>query len=106
VHDLNDLVIGSPPVTIGSAHDISESGIILASGFSSSAGFVQIVLTPVDDEPIPGDLDGDGSVGVLDLLMLLAEWGPCDKPGDCPADLDNNNAVDVNDLLTLLASWG
>ena len=23
------------------------------------------------------DLDGDGTVGVLDLLALLADWGPC-----------------------------
>ena len=25
----------------------------------------------------PADLDGDGVVGILDLLTLLVEWGPC-----------------------------
>ena len=25
----------------------------------------------------PGDLDGDGLVGVSDLLILLGGWGPC-----------------------------
>lgn len=30
-----------------------------------------------DLEPTPGDLDCDGSVGVKDLLILLANWGPC-----------------------------
>lgn len=27
--------------------------------------------------PCPGDLDGDGDVGVKDLLELLGNWGPC-----------------------------
>jgi len=55
---------------------------------------------------VPGDIDGDGTVGVSDLLILLGEWGPCDDPDNCPADLDNNNSVGVNDLLTLLSNWG
>ncbi len=25
----------------------------------------------------PPDFDGDGNVGVTDLLALLANWGPC-----------------------------
>ncbi len=53
-----------------------------------------------------GDLDGDGTVGVPDLLMLLASWGPCDGCDDCPADLDDNCTVGVSDLLILLANWG
>ena len=27
--------------------------------------------------PCPPDFDGDGTVGILDLLTLLANWGPC-----------------------------
>ncbi len=56
----------------------------------------------------PGDLDGDGIVGVADLLLLLGAWGPC--PGPCPpaclADTNGDCAVNVADLLTLLADWG
>ncbi len=55
---------------------------------------------------IPGDLDGDGSVGVNDLLILLASWGPCPDCNDCPADLDGSCSVGVGDLLILLANWG
>jgi hypothetical protein len=52
-----------------------------------------------------GDIDADGSVGVLDFLELLAAWGPC--PSDCcPADLDLDDAVAVGDFLVLLANWG
>ena len=54
-----------------------------------------------------GDLDGDGSVGVTDLLILLGNWGPClDPPTTCPTDLDGDGNVGVVDLLILLGSWG
>jgi murein tripeptide amidase MpaA len=55
------------------------------------------------DEGIVGDLNDDGSVNVLDLLMLLDAWGPCDE---CPEDLNGDGAVNVTDLLLLLANWG
>ena len=53
-----------------------------------------------------GDLDGDGSVGVKDLLILLGEWGPCDDCNNCVADLDEDCTVGVKDLLILLGNWG
>ncbi len=54
-----------------------------------------------------GDLDGDGIVGILDFLGLLAAWGPCAAPcpPSCPADLDGDCSVGITDLLTLLANW-
>ncbi len=54
-------------------------------------------------ESCAADLTGDESVGVPDLLALLAEWGEC--PG-CPADLTGDDTVGVPDLLALLAAWG
>ena len=39
----------------------------------------------------PWDLESDGSAGVSDLLILLANWG---------------NPYGVPDLLALLANWG
>ena len=66
-----------------------------------------VVVMKNSGTAIPGDLDGDGAVGILDLLILLADWGPCpDPPGDCPADLDSDGAVGILDLLALLANWG
>lgn len=57
--------------------------------------------------PCPGDLDEDGSVGALDLSMLLSSWGACPPFGDpCPADLDGNSLVDAFDMAILAASWG
>ncbi len=56
---------------------------------------------------VEGDLDGDGTVGILDFLALLAAWGPCpDPPTTCPADLDSDGTVGILDFLTLLGNWG
>ena len=41
----------------------------------SSRGAVWVFF--LDDRPCPWDFDGNGSVGVSDLLALLANWGPC-----------------------------
>jgi hypothetical protein len=53
----------------------------------------------------PADLDFDGAVGIADLLLLLAAWGPCADCSACPADLDGNCDVGITDLLALLAAW-
>ena len=56
----------------------------------------------------PGDLDGDGKVGMNDLLLLFAAWGPCPAPCPprCAADLDGDCTVGVNDFFILHANWG
>ena len=68
------------------------------------AGSVQVFVCA--RAPV-GDLDGDGAVGITDLLALLSAWGPCpDPPETCPADLDGDSAVGITDFLILLANWG
>lgn len=62
------------------------------------------VLTMTGDTPVPGDVDGDGLVGLSDLLAVLAAWGPCGA-GACPADLDGDGIVGLGDLLEVLAAW-
>ena len=53
------------------------------------------------------DIDRDETVGVGDLLDLLAAWGsyePC--PPAIAQDLDHDCQVGVGDLLALLGTWG
>ncbi|MHC4427405.1 MAG: right-handed parallel beta-helix repeat-containing protein [Planctomycetota bacterium] len=52
------------------------------------------------------DLNGDGSVGVNDFLLLLSSWGPCADCDNCSADFDGDCEVGVTDFLKLLACWG
>ncbi len=70
--------------------------------------WTEMLLTAAIDPSIPvhGDLSGDGSVGVPDLLILLGAWGPCADAENCPADLDGSGEVGVPDLLILLGAWG
>ncbi len=72
-------------------------------GGNSAAGESYVVFSPV----IPGDLDDDGSVGIIDLLLLLGAWGPCPErcPPFCTGDLDGDCAVGIVDLLLLLGNW-
>ena len=82
--------------------------------------------TPPDTNSngIPDDCEGgpctynaniDDAIDVIDLLGLLALWGPCpspctpgvpNAPDDCFADGNRDCVVDVLDLLGLLAAWG
>jgi len=71
----------------------------------------EICVTIPDCAPVGqlGDLDGDGIVGIMDLLGMLAAWGPCadcGTPQACQADLDGDCSVGILDLLSLLGGWG
>lgn len=76
------------------------------SGFDGVVFADLFIATMTPGTPCVGDLNGDGSVDVSDLLTLLGAWGVCDVCGDCPADLNNDCSVDVSDLLMLLGNWG
>jgi len=59
-------------------------------------------------EPIPGDVNGDGRVDLLDLAHLLAAYGACvgDPNYNPDADFDDSGCVDLVDLAVLLANYG
>ncbi len=48
-----------------------------------------------------GDLDNDGSVGILDFLAMLADWSMTHSS----ADLDGDGTVGILDFLILLGNW-
>ena len=69
-----------------------------------------VVVVQVLSGACPGDFNSDGTVDVLDLLDLLAQWGPCQTEGSacdllCTADINEDGIIDVEDLLALLAAW-
>ncbi len=99
------LPIGSNPEAFSQA-DLNGDGLAdLVTGNRDSANMSVMINQTCRPGPI-GDLDGDGHVGVKDLLILLGNWGPCPPKGDCPADLDGDGSVGVKDLLILLGNWG
>ena len=57
---------------------------------------------------IPGDIDGDGHVNTVDLLLLAHAFGSVtgDVNYDSACDLNGDGSVDVVDLLRLADNWG
>ncbi len=107
---LDNLIDPDLTINISRAMDVNNVGQILTYGLDFSdhiAPFRIMLLTPIDSA-IPGDVDGDGTVGILDLLGLLGAWGPCPAPcpQSCAADLDDDCQVGITDLLILLANGG
>ncbi|MDP7519288.1 MAG: hypothetical protein QF438_03965, partial [Phycisphaerales bacterium] len=48
------------------------------------------------------DVDGDGMVGVDEVLAVIAAWGT----DDADADVNDDGIVDTNDILLVLSAWG
>ena len=70
------------------------------SGTSPGIGVFMNITTIVND--CEGDIDGNGTVEVTDLLEVIAAWGS----NDANADVDGSGTVDVSDLLLVVANWG
>ena len=53
-------------------------------------------------EDCEGDANGDGNVGVTDLLAVIDQWGQSNSP----ADFNGDGIVSVTDLLIVVGNWG
>ncbi len=68
-----------------------------------------IVDTDGDGEPdcdtasCAEDLNGNGTIEVSDVLILLGDFG-CTE--NCVADIDGDGSVVISDVLLLLAAYG
>ena len=51
---------------------------------------------------VAGDANGDGIVNILDIVAVLAVWGPCEG---CVEDLNGDDVVNVLDLLEVIGAW-
>ena len=49
-----------------------------------------------------GDIDGNGFVGVDEILLIIANWGTADSP----ADVNSDGLVSADDILFVLSHWG
>lgn len=72
------------------AADVSQDFPFLIAGF----------LTPA----CPGDADGDGSVGLSDVAVMISNWSFSVTPGT-NGDLDADGVVGLSDLAIVIQNW-
>jgi hypothetical protein len=106
--DFDSCSILWPQVTFNAT--AGETYLIRVTGFGAAEIDFMLTLSGPACDPggtVTGDVDGDGVVGILDLLALLGDWGPCSAPcpPSCAADLDDDCTVGILDFLMLLANW-
>ena len=56
--------------------------------------------------PKTGDVNGDGTVNIDDLVAVITGWGACADPQNCPADVNGSGAVNIDDLVLVITNWG
>jgi hypothetical protein len=94
----------APPLARGAIHRVASTG-------GTGAGDYSVVDAPSpsdcvpDDDPVPGDVTGDGLVDVSDLLAVIIAFGICPEGDACPADLDGDGEVTANDLVIVVTNW-
>ena len=93
---------GTPVDSIASIPDVVGDGSweLVAGGRNGtiaciSGGIDSIVYNPAD-------INEDGSVNVIDLLIIIDQWGQADSP----ADINGDGIVNVSDLLMVIDNWG
>lgn len=89
------------------ANAISQDGRYIVGQGTDPAGRTQAFLAIL---PIavncPSDLDGDGTIGLQDLAILLAHFGQIGDALPAEGDLDADGNVDLQDLASLLSQFG
>jgi fibronectin-binding autotransporter adhesin len=82
------------------------------TGIGLYAGLVDVQYTSnavsitLNWDFLPGDLNGDGFVGVDDLNIILPAWNQSVTPGDLSGgDLTGDGFVGIDDLNVVLVNW-
>ena len=91
----------------GDGHSLHRAGAAVFADHADSWLAADPTPGGVTWAPIPpGDLNGDGEVGALDLDLIRAWWGQLVFEGDrTKGDLDGDGKVNSNDLNLLRAVW-
>lgn len=60
---------------------------------------------PLPEPACPADVDGSGTIDVLDVRGLLGMWGACGESCFCLSDVDDDGLIGIDDMLGVLAQW-
>ena len=97
--------IGGGIESIGEAVALFSTDVCGNSPDQVAGTFVDLGENVIQTEcPCPTDFNGDGEVGVTDLLVVVSSWGPCEI--GCDGDANEDAVVNANDLLMVISAWG
>ncbi len=94
------LMPGSPCIDAGDPAAVVSEGTTDPDGDPRLFG-VRIDMG-IDEFRTAGDVTGDHTVNVDDLIAVILAWGPCTWS---MADLNHDFAVNVDDLITVILNW-
>ena len=99
---LTHMNIGS--TLIANPMALSADGDYLYLGTNGSGIFRRKLETT---ERCP-DLDGNGTVDIVDIMLVAVHWGAtsADPDWDPRYDLDNDGDVDIADIMLVVTHWG
>jgi len=80
--------------------------LVIASDMTFGSFLLKFTYSFPESEPEPcqGDVNGDGVVNILDLLIIIENWG-CSSE-HCQGDVNGDGVVNILDLLIIIENWG
>jgi hypothetical protein len=87
-------------------HDCNANGVLDSEDIAAGTSFDHNDNGVLDECECPGELDGDGTVGLSDLALLLSNYGMLEGATYHDGDLTDDGAVNLSDLSALLAVYG
>ncbi len=86
-----------------------QFGSVLSTPFGSGLGYKvlidELLGTVTLEVVLPGDLNGDGFVGIEDLNSVLGAWNQSVTVGDPLLDPSGDGFVGIEDLNIVLGNW-
>jgi hypothetical protein len=55
--------------------------------------------------PLPGDLNGDGSCNIMDIVDICGHWAETGTPGWIREDLYEDGVIDIMDIVVVCNHW-
>jgi hypothetical protein len=97
-------LLSAPGFEFHPIHAVIANGRRAVEVAATSATSLRVYRSACVSDACPADLDGDGTVGGVDLGIVLGAWGSAG--GLFAADIDHDGSVDGNDLGMVLGGWG
>jgi hypothetical protein len=83
---------------------LNMSGVVVGDA-SGSAVPINVTNGSVTIVILPGDMNGDGHVNVLDMIRIGQHWGQTGAPGWIPEDVKIDGVINVLDMIVIGQHW-